>query len=127
MQLTKERAITLHRRMWRRIGLKTLKEKRCVRKEEWFIRFRLEWIHDYCYCCEYGEQFCDPFYFSNAKCNFCPIDWGGENCVDNKYEEDENGLFAMWDNAADSDNWQEAGKLALQIAELPERGDAWYE
>ena len=121
MQLARERAITLHRRMWRWIGLKTLKEKRCVKDEEWFDRFRLEWIHDYSYCCEYGEQFCDPFYFSNAKCNFCPIDWGGENCMDKEYEGDGYGLFSAWRKAVDSGNWQEAAQLALYIAELPER------
>ena len=56
MQLTKECAITLHRRMWRWIGLKTLKEKRCVKKEEWFERFGLEWVICGCYCCEYAYK-----------------------------------------------------------------------
>ena len=125
MQLTKERAITLHRRMWRWIGLKTLKEKRCVKDEEWFERFRLERIHYICYCCEYASQFLFFLYLNNisrvfasggSTCNFCPIDCGGK-----KHRSDKQALFELWRYAIARNNWQEAGKLALQIAELPER------
>ena len=116
MQLTKERAITLHRRMWRWLGLKTLKEKRCVKKEEWFERFKLNAICCECYCCEYAQQFMQYHDWLNVRCFYCPIDWGGErNCCDGK------ALFALWRYEKDMGNWQEAGKLALQIAELPER------
>lgn len=117
MQLTKERAITLHRRMWRWIGLKTLREKRCVRKEEWFERFGLKTIYNDCYCCEYARQFFPYSDWRNTRCFYCPIDWGGESCINNECG-DGNGLFNLWEATGD---WQEAGKLALQIAELPER------
>lgn len=116
MQLTKERAITLHRRMWRWIGLKTLKEKRCVWKGEWFNRFGLKIISCACYCCEYAQQFMQYPDWLNVRCFYCPIDWGGErNCCDGK------ALFELWRYEKDMGNWQKAGKLALQIAELPER------
>ena len=115
MQLTKERAITLHRRMWRWIGLKTLKEKRCVRKEEWFKRFKLNKICLDCYCCEYDLLYLIEFN-SGGDCAACPIDWGGKGrCYDEK------ALLALWKEATWFQNDEKAGKLALQIAELPER------
>lgn len=116
MQLTKERAITLHRRMWWWIGLKTLKEKRCVEKNEWFERFGLERVTCGCYCCKYSV---DKAYelFVYPVCDNCPIDWGGIGCEGEK----EQGLFSLWCGAFKDGNWQEAAKLALQIAELPER------
>ena len=118
MQLTKERAITLHRRMWRWIGLKTLKEKRCVKKEEWFKRFGLKTIYCGCYCCEYARSLLLYFHLGRDRCVHCPINWGGKrDCCDGK------ALFALWKYEKDMDNWQEAGKLALQIAELPERDE----
>ena len=112
MQLTKECAITLHRRMWRWIGLKTLKEKRCVEKDEWFERFKLKKICCECYCCEYAQQFQGPF---DDRCGDCPIEWGNTPCHDTK------ALYTLWGHKRAMKNWQEAGKLALQIAELPER------
>ena len=119
MQLKKERAVTLHRRMWRWIGLKTLKEKRCVEKYDWFDKFGLEIICVECYCCEYVTQFsalhCDA---NMPRCRFCPIDWGGTTCLHSAQ-----GVFGRWNCARIKGNWQEAGKLALQIAELPERND----
>lgn len=32
-------------------------------------------------------------------------------------------LIALWEYERNIENWQEAGKLALQISELPERND----
>lgn len=116
MELTKKRAITLHRRMWRWIGLKTLKEKRCVNKSEWFAKFGGDVdVRDNCYCCEYAKQF-------RLACRFCPIDWGGLNCTQDKYCFSE-GLFILWGQAIYSQNYEAAAKFALQIAELPERED----
>ena len=114
MQLTKERAVTLHRRMWRWIGLKTLKEKRCVEKNEWFKRFKLNSIACECYCCEYAYQLTPHPNWNAAKCDYCPIDWGNTPCHDTK------ALYTLWGHKRGMKNWQEAGKLALQIAELPE-------
>lgn len=78
MQLTRERAITLHRRMWRWIGLKTLKEKSLVDKHEWFNKFELERIKSLCYCCEYAQQIADN---SSLSCKACPVDWGVRTCT----------------------------------------------
>lgn len=113
MQLTKERAVTLHRRMWRWIGLKTLKEKRCVEKYDWFDKFGLERIKSLCYCCEYAQQIADN---SSLSCEACPVDWGVRTCT-----APGRGLYDLWCGTVKDGNWQKAGKLALQIAELPER------
>ena len=85
-------------------------------KGEWFNRFGLKTISCDCYCCEYARQFVLGFDLDNERCCYCPIDWGiKRNCCDGK------ALFALWEYERDMENWQEAGKLALQIAELPER------
>ena len=118
MQLTRERAITLHRRMWRWIGLKTLKEKRCVKDEEWFEKFRLKIPFLRSYCCEYNE--CNKLY-GYLNCRYCLIDWGGRSCVDNNKPGDKQGLYGLWLNTVRNNDWQKAGDLALQIAELTER------
>lgn len=115
MELTKKRAITLYRRMWRWIGLKTLKEKRCVDKYEWFTRFRLGWVTCGCYCCEYAQQITDN---SPQSCKVCPVDWGVRTCAVPGL-----GLYDLWRETVDFDDWQAAAEFALQIAELPERGD----
>ena len=117
MELTKKRSITLHRRMWRWIGLKTLKEKRCVNKSEWFAKFGGDVdVRDNCYCCEYAMQFLASHRDDNMSlCRFCPIDWGGLNCM---YK-----LFSLWNIAVWLQIYEEAAKFALQIAELPERED----
>ena len=83
-----------------------------MEKYEWFERFELEATEFFCYCCEYTFRLAGK----NIICKYCPIDWGGINC-----ENHGQGLFALWFYAKGRKNWQEAGKLALQIAELPER------
>lgn len=121
MQLTKERAITLHRRIWRWIGLKTLKEKRCVKKDEWFKRFKLNAICCVCYCCEYAYKNAHKE-GKRSGCDSCPIDWGGISCMHYKeFEDGDNGLYSLWEMTVRHNEYKEAGKLALQIAELPER------
>lgn len=118
MELTKKRAITLHRRMWRWIGLKTLKEKRCVNKSEWFAKFGGA-VRSDCYCCEYASAPC----FVGLPCyECCPIDWGGLNCLDKVIQCDNLGLYSRWCGTFRND-YQEAAELALQISALPERED----
>ena len=51
-----------------------------------------------------------------AEHNAEPIDWGGTTCW-----KPGQGLFDLWNCTRRKGNWQETGKLALQIAELPER------
>lgn len=111
--ITKSRALRLHRRMWRWIGLMSFKKKRRIQKLEWFNRFNLKRIHNLCYCCEYTRQFNKE---GEVDCRKCPIDWGVQDCT--SIEPKDLGLYFQWSEAQ---NYKEAGKLALQIAELPEK------
>ena len=126
MKLTKEQAITEHRKMWRWIAEETEKRKRAVKKLEYlYIHGFYEDIAFDCFCCEYDDQqHCiQQSYFPD--CYFCPIDWDSAAtsymCKDLTNMDDDYGLFAEWIEAVKCDDWRTAAALARQIAELPER------
>lgn len=125
MKLTKEQAITEHRKMWRWIAEETEKRKQIVKKLEYlYIHGFYEDIAYDCFCCEYDKQQCKQQ--SNfPDCHFCPIDWNSAAtsymCKDLTDMDDDYGLYAKWTNAAENNDWQTAAALARQIAELPER------
>jgi hypothetical protein len=112
MKLTRERAVQLHRRLWRWIALKTLKEKRKVEKYE-FPMFRRMDIRCNCFCCEYVYQ----NFGSCARTDkppHCPIEWGDEVfCADCSTP------YSKWD--IEENDYRRCAKLASAIAKLPER------
>ena len=106
MKLTREQAISEHRKMWNWIADMTEKLKRRVEKEEYFrgIGF-LDIPYMKCYCCEFER------YNPNCCDEHCIIDWGeGIGCADSYYKK---WIF--------TDYWQEAALFAKIIADLPER------
>lgn len=130
-KLTKQQAIAEHRKIWRWIAEQTEKQKRVVDKIEYLRQFKPPKIKyryypsNLCFCCEYGEDtLIELGYELNTKnmCKLCPIDWGSSYqklmCV-NKTDGSKN-IYELWANLSDED-WQQATKLAKQIAELPER------
>lgn len=114
LNLTKQQAITEHRKMWNWIADETKKCGRKVSKEEYFIAMDIAFENrpeTYCYCCDYV----------NGACIKCPIEWGGgcyRGCCDKDAMFDDKGLYAQWANA---DNPEKAAQLAREIAKLPER------
>lgn len=106
MNLTRERAIAEHRKMWNWIADETEKLKRKVEKSDYFNAMGIDDIPDNeCYCCEfnvYHPDYCDEH---------CIIDWGCDKWCLNSY-------FKKWLFTYD---WQEAARLARIIANLPER------
>ncbi|WP_346304214.1 hypothetical protein [Bacteroides sp.] len=117
MKLTREEAVSGHRKMWNWIadwveekensdGIQWLKNKYCTQNN-------LELRSD-CFCCEYTQR----------NCSACPIQWGGSledfMCMQKYEEDDDEGLYALCCNELD---WEEQAKLARQIANLPERQD----
>ena len=126
MQLTKEEAIKRHRMMWNWIAEETLRQKRCVNKEEAFKYFGWEFDIDCdCWCCEYASS------ISHPKCNRCPLVWkiNGEEmayCYD-VYpiagSQSRDGWFSLWSNACCRSAYERASYYAKRIAELPERKD----
>lgn len=116
MELTREEAVSEHRKMWNWIADKIEEEKRDQDifdlKEEYCNREGYNDIRSDCFCCGYTKYICD----------YCPIEWGSEveyyMCLD-KYEAyDDKGLYSLCCNESD---WREQAKLARQIANLPER------
>lgn len=74
MELTRERALELHRQMWtdmqRDLGDTPDSIQRINYKRDWCIaHFPHEWIENNCFLCEYDKSFgCDD-------CGNCPIRW----------------------------------------------------
>ena len=127
MKLTKEEAIERHRLMWNWISEETLKQKRCVTKEEVFKHFG--WpltVHSCCWCCEYVSSIS---YI--GKCDRCPLVWKINDeemayCCD-VYpilgSQSRNGWYSLWCDAYWGSEYERASYYAKRIAELPERKD----
>ena len=128
IQLTKQKAIEEHRKMWNWIAEQyengsteeayMLKEQYC-RDHGYFI------ISNECFCCEYDNQVannvCDG-------CKYCPLLWGTESKTSDFFcEYKDTGLWTrMWQLTRYGSTILEhieAAKIARQIANLPERPD----
>ena len=107
--LTKEQAIENHRKMWNWIADETLKQKRVVRKQEYFVANNIpDSIRpdSDCYCCEYS------IINFRRSCSVCPIQWNHRLCYVSEYND--------WRAAYYKENYKKAAKLARKIAKLPE-------
>ena len=119
MKLTREEAVSLHRKMWNWIADRIEEEKAYQDyqdinnlKEEYCYREGFYYVRNDCFCWEYA----------NCNCDFCPIEWGSDlkdyMCLD-KYEVyDDKGLYRLSTYETD---WKEQVKLARKISNLPER------
>lgn len=110
MELTKEEAISEHRKMWDWIADETENKKRKIKKDEYFY-FNETKIDDIpinmCYCCEFSRK--NP---GHCTCD-CIINWGEDKGCINSY-------FTKW-ILCDFYDWEEAARLSRIIANLPER------
>lgn len=128
IRITKEQAITEHRKMWNWIADETEKRQQIVNKTDYFEEHENEFSkemlktidsHCNCFCCLYNNT------QSNSKdgknCNNCPLEWESEvsisMCSDSKEENDECGLYSLWQNS----DYSTAAELARKIANLPEK------
>lgn len=116
MELTREEAISKHRKMWSWIADEIEKEKKYQDIEYLKIEYcndeEVRGVTSNCFCCEY----------TNCVCEFCPIEWESEAgdymCLDQYKEKDCKGLYML---CFDELDWKEQAKLARKIANLPER------
>ena len=81
MELTRERALELHRQMWsdmqKELGDNAYGVDRIFYKEEWCEKhFPNERIANDCFLCEYAQE------NKKRNCNICPIKWATENNED---------------------------------------------
>lgn len=130
MDLTKQRAIIEHRRMWNWIAEHGWEVYQLLNNKHKTLgiikRFYLELNHDKvivskphfsCFCCEYVKRNLENPEILD--CSKCPLDWGNGKTCNNDY----NSLFSrlclkIEDLTITEDEFK---SLALQIANLPER------
>lgn len=116
MKLTREEAISWHRKIWNWIADRIEEEERyqdiCDLKDKYCDSKGFSFETNNCFCCEY----------TNCDCRFCPIEWESEvedyMCLDQYKEKDYKGLYIL---CCDEKDWKEQEKLARKIANLPER------
>lgn len=119
--MTKQEAISNFRKMWKWIALETMKQKRIINKDEYFIEHDLEDIYFDCYCCEYSNNKREKH--NQQLCINCPISFPSKckefMCCDNKSIDD--GLFNQWLEISFEQFYKESALLAYKISKLPER------
>ena len=84
MELTREKALELHRQMWsdmqRDLGDNPIFEKRVEYKHKWCEEhFSKGHIINNCFLCEYAEHIS---FTSGTMCNYCPIKWDFGFCFE---------------------------------------------
>lgn len=125
MELTREQAITEHRKMWNWIADVIEKEKESLSiyelKRKYCNISGFRNVLFKCFLCDYAEK--SAKYYEN-KCNYCPLEWESKfdefMCKHNIDEYKEDGLWLKCYNA---ETWEEKATLARRIANLPERKD----
>jgi len=119
--LTKEEAITEHRKMWNWIAEECIKRKRRVTKLEYFKSNCIINIpYNKCYCCEFAYN---NAWKTNTKitdrsdiCKCCPLIWKYGKCV-----MDGLGEYDEWVRTLLKDDFKAEAEIARKIANLPER------
>ena len=101
------------REMWSWIAEETRRQKRHVKKFEYFYAFDIskgERPYCGCYACEEGRQRTrDNGRDGGMGCSYCPIDWGKCDCTR------EGALYNEWEHAR---SYEEAAKFAEKIAQM---------
>ena len=107
LNLTREEAIENHRKMWNWIADESIRQGQTVSVYEYFEEMEIPYDErpESWHLCEYA----------NDICCCCPINWGNDgSCLGDE------SLFTKWRKCDDSD-YEEAARLAREIANLPER------
>ena len=138
LYLTKEEAISYHRKMWNWIADR-LEDHNGTKKDifqykEKYIEknFPDKFVYNHCFCCQYAKQQVDDDI--RNFCIYCPLLWGTESETDGFFCEQGNydipiedlslfdyGLWIYADKLAKNGYHSEAAEIARQIANLPER------
>lgn len=142
LYLTKEEAIAHHRKMWNWIADR-LEEHDLgwdifmYKKKYIEENFPYNDIKHNCFCCQYAAQEADDIFKHNF-CIYCPLRWGTEANTDAFFCEqgncdipvedlslfdpdEEYGLWSYAQRLTENYCYDEAAKVARQIANLPER------
>lgn len=136
MELTKKQAIEEHRKMWSWIAdaIKNVEDLPAVvsyydwnslivkLKRHYLLNYKgqkYKDIYTHCFCCEYADNI--AHYDDDIICRYCPVIWSDSTggCCDECGEYTE---LVSLDGYSDEIR-EKAYKLALKIANLPERED----
>ena len=136
MKLTKKQAIEEHRKMWNWIADAIKNKEDCpavVSRYDWkslIVDLKRHYLLNYkgqkykdirahCFCCEYADDTSNGVYYNIDNCRYCPVIWSGSTrgCCDEYGEYEE--LASL--HGYSDENKEKAYKLALKIANLPER------
>lgn len=104
-----KRMVICFRDQWDWIAKETLKRRRCVYKQEYFLEHNYYRPLNDCYLCE-----C-KMHGVYMNCFECPIEWDKFNgtCIELE------SPFWKWQTAVMNENWEAASKYAKDISELP--------
>lgn len=113
--LTKEKAVQLHRELWYKIAEILESDSREYNNTESIKEKALRELgyatrtipFNRCWCCEYAE-------LQMLDCDECPVEWSDVYCSAN------NGEYRLFQLALHINN-KDAAIIARKIAELPER------
>ena len=127
--LTVEETIEKHRKMWNWVADNCTEEmgKSVYELIKMFIHDNEENPHLFVnsYCCEYAAQQVGRRKNYMGRCIHCPLNWGSQRnmygCQHLTDELHEDGLFIKAIRLSDNGNYEEAQKIARQIANLPEK------
>lgn len=143
--LSKEQSIKSHRALWNWIADTIEKEQRLPSKAEFEHpdHPNTRTCMHHCYACEYAKQqvlkknqntleYCE----NNIRCSHCPLEWPNQYNTRQTFTccttENNTGLFDEYTTIQDNfylegelpkHKWEEAVKLARQIANLPEKSE----
>lgn len=112
MELTREKAIEEHRKMWRWLAEHPNK---CKSDYLELMGIDADDLINRCFLCTYAErqrQKACEF----VCCDYCPLDWGNKYC-----SEAEDSLYDVWVFYGGAHDYDKCAETARQIAELPER------
>lgn len=116
--MTREEALSGHRKLWNEIsdmiesGVRFFTAENY--KEEALFRIGEEtnWMKANCYCCHYAQGIC----------HVCPVVWNGEDeSEDFMCDETGIGEYAEFKEILYERNYPAAAEVARKIANLPER------
>ena len=118
MELTKEKAIEEHRKMWNWIADETLKRKHKVNKLTYFNENLLsDKVRHNCFLCEYTFQ--NYFTIVFTRCRSCPLKWTERPKEEYRLHECVFSIYSDW-QTCNVENYELAAALAKRIANLPE-------
>ena len=132
--LTKEECVRRHRLLWNYVADQILEQEKvlwnCQRKAcehfGWYVPIGS--IFNCCWGCYYNSMKClemvdDPKHIKESEVNTCPYCLFNWTSDENNFCSKHNTLFDRFMRSKLVDNWEEAARIAREIANMPVRED----